>query len=317
MWTLEHIKQRFNLNDHHLPQVYIIALREPYRKTNITELFKTLRHVLSTGHASAASDCEVRNLCAMFFAWGGDFLPNIHFITAKTFCDAYVKMRPLIGTPLIESVGDLYPTFRYGCVMNGSALRILTVLAFGMKWIWKLKGGKTKENLDKRARDIRKAVITYRSTPLEALERVAIADGKSRSIPNRLPSSATIQARMDVVAVSIYCVDHALKAVPGFDTNVADIDLPSGAFMDTFADKMTGFTSEERYVCSALGWMRPGAFIEWTETVFPRKATTLRSKTGKTMEQLAVNWIFWPGRSPPSSSSSSSSGASSSAWGTP
>lgn len=308
LWTLEHLKSYLKLLDSQLPQVFMIYYRKPYRRINVTALFAALRYEMSRRRCAVGYESSaIRNLCAAYFAWGNDFLPHPQQLAPSAFGHAFVRMQSLLRTPLVDPAGEKCRMYPLAMVPNGGALRTLTTLAYYYKHRVCMRGARTPEKAEKeRARIAQLAETCGRGRGLDDAEKYIRAAMASLKADKQVCSKRAMCARMQAVYTTIYCVDHALETVPGFNRSVNEAGLPDGAYVNAYKRRAASMSEERLELCAAIGLLTPERDTEWTRDVAPLKYQEAWGGKGREcVDELAWRVLTWPGREAARASSSS------------
>jgi hypothetical protein len=298
LWTLEHLKTALELEDVHLPQIFMVALRKPYRKTNITSLFLALRHKLCSGRVTSESSFEIRSLCTAFFCWGNDFLPSLYYLTPKDFSETYFLLRPLIRTTLVGPSRESFYAYPEASLLNGGTVRMYTMLVYAYKYMLAFRGASTPEKTENLQRKVADFCREYASVPVHVLEGTIRKHVKNLQPEKHPCSKRTVMARIGAVATVIHCIDHALKTVPGYDESVVKAGLPLQSYCNTYQDKLDNLSSKVIHASTAVGILSQERCTEWTLALNPPKPSQSRvlvPDTEKTLEETAARIIRWHG----------------------
>jgi len=280
LYFLEHIKFKYNIDINiKLPNILIV---QPFHGRNIihvTNLFTALRHKLEIDNNFGDAKTMVRSFVITLLSCGNDLLPTPHNVVYSMFMSFFINYRSLAGYSLLTlNSKDEKPRYRNQCILNGKTFKMMYFLAYGEKLL---------------SDDDKKSFWNY-DKDLEGLEKfisLSISNKKMKDKRRDLQGYNNIKARLIVVNIMLYSIEHALRTTKGSKKSpLSDIILPEFTHSNFYDQYIQKVDPKHHKKASDLGMMSKRSCIFYSKNLHPNVESN--DKIIDNLVKLAEN-IYW------------------------
>lgn len=280
LYFLEHLKFKHDIDINIKLPIVIIA--QPFHGKNIihvTNLFIALRYKLELDNNFGDARTMIRSFVISLLSCGNDLLPTPFNVVYGMFMSYFINYRSLSGQSLLTmNLSDKKPRYRNQCILNGKTFKMMYFLAYGEKLL---------------SKDDKKEFWKY-DNDLDGLEKfisLSITNKKIKDKRRDLQGYNNIKARLIVVNIMLYSIEHALRTTKGSKKSpLSDIMLPEFTHSNFYDQYLKKVDPKHHQKAVDLGMMSKRSCIFYSKNLNPNGESD--DTMIQNLVELAEN-IYW------------------------